>query len=80
MQRGLERSVDAASLNAAEILSPTVLNSTDRKIAVPAVPPICRKNVDEAVATPMSRGGTAFCTASTSVCMQPPRPRPKISM
>jgi hypothetical protein len=53
------------------------LNSTERKIAVPSVPPICRKNVAELVATPMSCGGTAFWMASTSVCMLKPSPRPK---
>ena len=52
--------------NASPIRSPAVPNRIDRNTAVPSVPPICRKNVAEAVATPMSRGATAFCTASMS--------------
>jgi hypothetical protein len=52
------------------------LKSTDRKIAVPSVPPIDRKNVTELVATPISRGETAFCTAVIIGCMLRPRPRP----
>ena len=56
--------------------SPTVENRIDRKTAVPSVPPIWRKNVADEVATPMSCGGTEFCTASTSGCMQKPRPMP----
>ena len=43
-------------------------------MATPMVPPICRKNVADAVATPMSRGGTADCRISSSGCMQLPRP------
>ena len=70
----------AARANASVILPPTVENSTDRKTAVPSVPPICRKNVADDVATPMSCGGTAFCTASTSGCMTMPRPRPNTGM
>ena len=72
--------VPAAARNCSAMLPVTVLNTMDRKIAVPSVPPSWRKNVDDPVATPMSRGGTAFCTASTSVCMQEPRPRPNIAM
>ena len=66
--------VPAADFSAAAILSPTVLNRIDRKTATPSVPPICRKNVDEAVATPMSRGATEFCTASISGCIVLPSP------
>ena len=65
---------------ASAILSPAVENTTDSKIAVPSVPPICRKNVTEEVVTPMSRAGIAFCTASTRVCMHRPRPRPSRAM
>src|SRR5665648_432265 len=71
--------VCAAARNAAPILSPTVENRIDRNTAVPSVPPIWRKNSDDDVATPMSRGGTAFCTASTSGWKQKPRPMPKIA-
>ena len=74
--RRLERGRLAAVRNADEMLSPTVENSTDRKTAVPSVPPICRKNSDDDVATPMSRTGTAFCTASTSGCIVKPSPSP----
>jgi len=66
--------------NADAILLPTVLNRMDRNTAVPSVPPICRKKVADEVATPMSRAGTAFCTAMTSVCMQPPSPSPKMNI
>ena len=58
------------------MLSVTVENRIDRNTAVPSVPPIWRKNVADEVATPMSCGGTAFCTASTSGCMLKPSPRP----
>ena len=58
------------------MLGPTVENSTDRNTAVPRVPPICRKNSDDDVATPMSRTCTAFCTASTSGCIVKPSPSP----
>ena len=44
------------------------------------MPPIWRKKVAEAVATPMSEAGTAFCTARTRVCMQFPSPRPNTTM
>ncbi len=66
--------------NASLIRSPTVLNRMDRNTATPSVPPICRKNVVDAVATPMSRNGTAFCAATVRVCMQLPRPRPNTTM
>ena len=52
----------------------------DRKIAVPSVPPTERKNVEAAEATPMSLAGTAFCMASTRLCMFMPSPMPKIAM
>ncbi len=44
---------------------PALVNRIDRKIAVPSEPPTCRKNVTDDVATPMSRGSTEFCMAST---------------
>lgn len=59
------------------IRSPTVPNRIDRNTAVPAVPPICRKNVAAEVATPMSCGRTSLVAASTSVCIEAPRPRPR---
>ena len=62
------------------MLSPSVLNSSDRKTATPSVPPSWRKNVAELVATPISRGGTAFCTMIVSGCMHWPRPRPSNSI
>jgi hypothetical protein len=48
-----------------------------RNAAAPTVPPIDRKNVTAEVATPISRGDTAFWTASTMGCMLPDRPSPK---
>ncbi len=78
------RAWNAGSVAAARNASPTrwatVENSSDRNTAVPTVPPICRKNVADAVATPMSRGGIAFCTASTRGCMMPPSPQPVSTM
>ena len=50
------------------------------KIAVPNVPPIERKKVADEVATPMSRGSTEFCIASTSTCMTRPIPAPRTTM
>lgn len=44
---------------------------------MPRVPPICRVKVADAVATPIIRGETAFCTANVSGCMFRPRPAPK---
>ncbi len=49
-------------------------------MATPSAPPICRKNVDDEVATPMSCGGIAFCTARVIGCSTLPRPSPKTSM
>ncbi len=72
--------VGTTLVNASLIFSPTLLNSMDRKTAVPRVPPMERKNVAEAVATPMSRGGTAFCVARVSVCMHRPSPMPNTAM
>lgn len=54
-----------------------MLNSSERKIATPSVPPSWRKKVAELVATPISRGGTAFWTMIVSGCMHWPRPRPR---
>ena len=65
--------------NAFVMLGSRVLNRTVRKIATPAVPPIWRKNVADAVETPMSLRGPAFCTAMISVCMHWPRPRPMMA-
>ncbi len=62
------------------ILLPACENRMDRKIAVPSVPPTERKNVEEAEATPMSLAGTAFCMASTRLCMFRPSPMPKTAM
>ena len=45
--------------------------------AVPNEPPICRKNVTELVATPMSLRSTEFCTTVISTCMVKPRPAPR---
>ncbi len=55
-------------------------NSTASDSAAPNVPPMERKNVTELVATPMSRGGMAFCTLMTSVCIDRPRPAPISTM
>ena len=62
------------------MLSPSVLNSSERNTATPSVPPSWRKNVAELVATPISRGGTAFCTMIVSGCMHWPMPRPTNSI
>ena len=62
------------------MLAASVLNRTARAIAAPNVPPIERKNVTELVATPMSRGGSAFCTLMTSVCIDRPSPAPMTAM
>ena len=56
------------------------LKTTEKITATPSVPPIWRKKVDEDVATPMSRGPTAFWLAIVSVCIIWPRPRPTRSM
>ena len=55
---------------------PSRENRIDRNTAVPSVPPIWRKNVTDDVATPISRGETAFCTARMIGCMLKPSPRP----
>ena len=62
------------------MLPARVLNSTASEIAAPKVPPIERKNVTELVATPMSRGGRAFWTLITRVCIDRPRPAPMTAM
>ncbi|GAB6983724.1 hypothetical protein JCM10369A_02480 [Nocardioides pyridinolyticus] len=61
-------------------MEPTLPNGTERKTATPSVPPIWRENVAELVATPISPGGTALCTMSSSGCMQLPRPRPSTNI
>jgi hypothetical protein len=66
--------------NTGPILSLALENSSDRKIAVPRVPPICRVKVADEVATPMSRGGTAFWIARVSGWKLKPRPIPKNTM
>ena len=50
------------------------------KIATPKEPPIERKNVAVAVATPMFSGCASFWTISTSTCMTRPMPTPTTSM
>ena len=45
--------------------------------AVPNEPPICRKNVTELVATPMSLRSTEFCTTVIRICIVQPRPAPR---
>ena len=55
-------------------------NRIASEMAAPNVPPSERKNVTEEVATPMSWGGSAFCTAMTSVCIDRPSPMPISSM
>ena len=56
------------------------VNSTDRKAAVPIVPPIWRKKVTDEVATPISRGETAFCTARMTGWKLKPSPSPIMTM
>ena len=48
--------------------------------AVPIAPPIERKKVTDAVATPMCLRSTLFWTAVTTTCMVRPRPAPKQNM
>ncbi len=43
---------------------------------MPTEPPICRNMIEPEVATPITRGSTAFCTASTSTCITMPSPNP----
>ena len=62
---------------ASAMLPGTVENRIDRNTAVPMVPPIWRVKVAVEVATPISRGLTAFCTARVSGWKLNPRPRPK---
>ncbi len=69
-----------ASSSCVVIAPPTRLNRIDKNTATPTVPPSCRKKVADAVATPISRGLTAFCTIRVSGCMQLPRPMPRMSM
>ena len=57
-----------------------VVNRIDRNAAVPIVPPIWRKKVTDEVATPISRGETAFCTARMTGWKLKPRPRPSSTM
>jgi len=56
------------------------VNRIDRKAATPMVPPIWRKNVTDDVATPISCGRTAFCTARMTGWKLNPRPRPSSTM
>src|SRR6266567_3473288 len=49
-------------------------------IATPMVPPMVRVNCVEAVATPRSFQGTAFCTASTNAVLANPSPAPITSI
>ena len=66
--------------NAWASLPGSVVSRTDRNTAVPRVPPFCRKNVTDEVATPISRGETAFWMARMIGCMFPPSPSPTIGM
>ena len=50
------------------------------KIDTPIEPPTWRIIVDPLVATPITDGLTAFCTASTSTCITEPSPRPSTTM
>ena len=50
------------------------------KSATPNAPPMLRKNVADAVATPTSSGRASFWTASTSTCMTRPSPTPTTTM
>ena len=50
------------------------------KSATPNAPPMLRKNVADAVATPTSCGRASFWTASTSTCMTRPSPTPTTTM
>ena len=56
------------------------VNRIDRKAAAPIVPPIWRKKVTDEVATPISRGETAFCTARMTGWKLKPSPRPSSTM
>ena len=64
----------------AAMLEFALVNRIDRKIAVPSEPPTWRKKVTAEVATPMSRGSTAFCIARMMLCMFMPRPAPNTTM
>ena len=48
--------------------------------AVPSDPPIERKSVAPAVATPRSSYGASFWTARIKTCMTMPRPKPSTTM
>ena len=50
------------------------------KIATPNAPPTDRKKVAVEVATPMSCGGTSFCTTRIITCITSPMPTPTTSM
>ena len=62
------------------MLPTTVPNSTANDTAAPRVPPIDRKNVTAEVDSPMSCGGSEFCTEMTSICIVSPRPTPTTTM
>jgi hypothetical protein len=72
--------VSAARAVADTMFAVTGPKSTDRNVAAPSVPPICRKNVTDDVATPISCGDTAFWAASVIGCMLKPSPTPKTSI
>ena len=46
----------------------------------PSVAPIERENCVSAVAEPIARNGTTFCTATTNTCIIRPRPTPVTAM
>jgi hypothetical protein len=54
--------------------------STAPSTETPIAPPSERKNATDALAAPMSRSGTVFCTASTRFCMLMPTPTPTPNM
>src|SRR3954466_11840339 len=56
------------------------VNRIDRKAATPMVPPICRQNVTEDEATPLSCGATEVCTARITGWKWKPRPTPSSTM
>ena len=48
--------------------------------AEPTAAPISRKKLFALVAVPSSCGSTAFCTASTTVCITRPMPAPRVKI
>jgi hypothetical protein len=56
------------------------LPSTAPITLTPIVPPRLRKKATEALAVPICRGSTAFCTISTRFCDTMPTPEPSTNM